>query len=100
MGYTFFAAIKVPKGNRDAIKANIIFLKFHLYSMAICITSTMYSKNKMPCAMPIILFGPGMLYLYFNGMVIANNKKEQPSKKATSLNLLKDVCSMDIVLDV
>ncbi len=50
--------------------------------------------------MPIILLGPGILNLYFKGIVIANNKKEQPSKKATSLNLLKDVCSMDIVLDV
>jgi hypothetical protein len=31
-----------------------------------------------------------MSQTYFKGMVIANNKKEQPSKKATSLNFDKE----------
>jgi hypothetical protein len=41
----------------------------------------------------------GIAQMYFKGMVTANNKKEQPSKKATSLNLDKEFLSINYMFE-
>ena len=76
-----------------ALIAFLLILRFNkltiLLSVAALFLAITYPFTKRFFALPQaylgVAFGFGIPIIYFNGIVIANNKKEQPSKKATNL---------------